>query len=75
MRKISMPNLCESSKNTHRLDLEFVTQFARSQRIFNLRLTHMKVTFVKKVLADSMLYHKCSDVEANLLSRGSIRSL
>jgi len=30
----------------------------------------MKVTFVKKVLADSMLYHKCSDAEANLLSRG-----
>ena len=24
--KILMPNLCESSKNTHRLDVEFVIQ-------------------------------------------------
>jgi len=30
----------------------------------------MNDTFVKKVLADSMLYRKCPDVEANLLPRG-----
>ena len=35
----------------------------------------MKVTFVQKVLADSMLYRKGSVVEANLLSRGFIQSL
>jgi hypothetical protein len=30
----------------------------------------MNDTFVKKVLADSMLYRKCPDVEANLLPWG-----